>query len=348
MVWAGSKTNMSVSAGDLELDAGAQEGEYLLQDAGGSNYFDTGFVSTWRINCLFDAQEGAVSPDDDTNEISVKLFIALNSLNPAIPGDWSSYIPFLPGEYVCRYYRIKVVVKVDDAFGNRPKLVEFTPSHTPEGSVTLPSSVDGIEDEPVGGEEVGHRYLVDPIPVGIFANHADKIAEKVDSTNNTWKFYIPIDGQEIYLITTRWHLKYEGNYSTGQWVERDHYRNQNASEGLSTTSSASFVQKLTMTTVILLTGAIYRIGYQFEVGVNSTAARAEYQVQIDNLITIAMPFFAPGGGPANVVWDLMSGFFYITGAGSTILIDIDFRRSSAAPGDVAKIRRARLEIQRVG
>ncbi len=348
MPWLGPKGNMTVNAGDLELDAGAQEGEYLLLDGGGNPYFDTGFVGVWRINALFDAKEGTVSPDDDTNEISVKLFIGLNSLNPATPGDWSAYVPFLPGEYTCRYYRIKVVVKVDDAYGNRPKLTEFTPSHTPAGSVSQPSSVDAIEDEPVGGEEVGHRYLVDPVPAGIFATHANKIAEKIDSTNNTWRFYIPIDGQWIYNITTRWWLKYEGNYSTGAWVERDHYRNQNVSEGLSTTSSASFVQKHTMTTVVLLTGAIYRIGYQFEVGVNSTAARSEYQVQIDNLITIAQPFFAPGGGPANVVWDLMSGFFYITGAGSTILIDIDFRRASAAPGDVAKIRRARIEIQRVG
>lgn len=347
MAWLGLKTEMTINAGDLELNAGAQHGEYLLQD-GLNDYFDTGAVGTWLVNCLFDVKEGLVSPGDDTNEISVKLFISLNSNDPATPGDWSEYKPYLPGDYDCRYYRIKIVVEVEPAFGNRPKVLEFTPSHTPIGSVPKPASVDGIVDEPAGGEEVGHRFLVSATPAGIFADHADKIAEKVDSTNDTWRFYIPVDGQEVYNISTKWWLKYEGNYSTGQWVERDHYRNQNASEGLSTTSNPAYVQKHTMTTAVLLAGALYKISYQFEVGVSTAPARGQYRVQIDDLTTIAEPWFSTSGTLVSSMFDLMSGFYYITGAGSTILIDIDFRRASPAPGDTAKMRRARIDIQRKG
>lgn len=220
MPWLGPKTDMSINAGDLELDPGAQEGEYLIQD-GANDYFDTGFVARWRINCIFAAQEGAVSPADDTNEIKVRLFISLNSNNPAAGPDWSPFIPYLPAHYECRYYRIKAVVKVEDAFGNLPKFIDLVPSHTNDGSLPQMAAVDDIEDEPVGTEEVGHRYLVDPSPAGIFIGHGNQIAELIDKTANVWRYFLPVKDQEVYNLANSWKYIYEGgDYAAGSWVPR--------------------------------------------------------------------------------------------------------------------------------
>ncbi len=347
MPWLGTKTRMSVVAGDLELDAGAMEGSYLIQE-GVNDYVDTEAVGRYRINWQFEAEEGIASVGDDTNEIKIFTEISLNSLDPATPGDWSAFVPYLPGEYDCKYYRLRATVEVSPAYENRPKFLRFEHSHTPVGSVPHAASIDDSVTEPTGSEELGTRYLVLSPATGDFTGKEKQLAELVETTDRTWEFHIPIDGQEVYDKATRWKLKYEGDFLTGQWVERDYYRNQNASDGLSTTSSNTFIQKLTMTTALLLTGAIYRIGYQFEVGVATAPARAEYRVQIDDLTTIANPWFSTSGTLVSSMFDLMSGFDYYTGAGSTILIDIDFRRASPGPGDVAKIRRARLEIQRVG
>lgn len=220
MAWIGLKTDMTVSSGDLELDPGAQLGEYLLQD-GANDYFDTGSVGRWRVNCIFNAQEGAVSPDNDTNEISVRLFISLTSLDPGDDADWSDFVPYVPGEYECRYYRIKGVVKVEDAFQNQPKITEMTPSHTPVGSLPHAASVDAILEEPAGTEEVGYRCLVDPSPTGIFVGHGDKVAELVDSTNDTWEYFLPVRDQELWVLSTDWKYVYElADYPGGNWVPR--------------------------------------------------------------------------------------------------------------------------------
>ena len=340
MPWNGSKTNMTLNAGDLEIDPGAQEGEYLLQDAGGNNYFDTGAVSTWRINCIFDAEEGAVSPDDDTNEIKVRLFIALNSTDPLDDAEWSDFVPYLPGHYDCRWYRIKVVVKVEDAFQNRPKLLEFTPSHTPVGSIQIPAAIEEIVNEPVGGEEVGHRYLVDPVPVGIFASHANKIAEKIDSTNNIWRFFIPVEGQRIYHKGEDWYWTYErSGFPTGFWNPTD-YRPA-ASLSRSTTTSSTFQTKTTLTTPAYVSGT-YRVSWYALIDNNSDLGEFRLRNITDGIDQTGIVVwkandsneFHPIGGFAEVVF-----------AGIAKAFAIQFRDQSG--GNVQGIQQARIEIWRV-
>lgn len=344
--WAGSKIGFADVAGDLEAEDGAAFAQYVIDEpVSGFDYVDTGKEGDYDINVDFAIQDQAASPDDD-NQIEVKIEIQLSEETGGAPS-FEPYQPYLAGEYFCRYYRLRATVQVDPVFGQIPEVTRFQHHHVPVGSMATPGSIDLVATVPSGLEATGARYIVGTPATGDFTDQEDLVAYLPETTDRNWRFHIPVDGERIYDKSTRWWWKYEGDYPSGSWVPRDHYRNFSASEGLSSTSNPAFQQKHTMTTIPLWTGALYRIGYQFEVGVNSTAARSEYQVQIDNSITIAQPFFAPGGGPANVVFDLMSGFYYYTGTGVSILIDIDFRRASAAPGDIAKIRRARIEIQRV-
>lgn len=221
MPWPGTKTDMSDVGGDLVLDAGAREGSYVSYwPAGGVNYIDTGDIARWTINLQFDAEEDG-SFSDENNEIDVKLEIGLNSANPTVPGDWSEYEPFINGgEYDCRYYRIRATVTVDPSFGNRPKFTRFEENHTPPGSIAAPASVDGTATTPTGSEDQGHRYIVISPATADFANKQKQIAELIETTDRTWGFFIPSDGDKVRNLADGWDYIFEGDFATGSWVPR--------------------------------------------------------------------------------------------------------------------------------
>lgn len=218
MAWLGGKDGMVVDAGDLRLEAGAQEGTYLLQDGGGGNAFvDTGTVGRYRIHCQFDAKESGGVTGDDSNEIEVKLEIDLaTAAGPA----WTGWEPYLPGEYTCRWYRIRATVRVEDAFQNRPRLLRFEHSNTPIGSVPMAASVDDLVNVPTGAEAHGTRYIVIAVGAGDFTLKEDQIAELIETTVRTWEFAIPVDRQEVYDLASGWKYRYEGNFPAGSWVPR--------------------------------------------------------------------------------------------------------------------------------
>jgi hypothetical protein len=202
--------------GDLELDAGAAEGSYLLQD-GANPYVDTGAVGKYRINLQFDAKSSGGAVSDETNEVEIILEIDLATTAGPI---WQGWQPYLPGEYECRWYRIRATVKVDPAYENRPKFLRFEHSHTPIGAVPMAAAVDNLVTAPTGSEPMGTRYIVIATASGPFTGKEDQIADLVETTGNTWEFFIPINRQEVYNLSNGWKYRYEGSYAAGSWVPR--------------------------------------------------------------------------------------------------------------------------------
>ncbi len=216
MPWLGQKTDMSVVTGDLQLDAGAEEGSYLIDDIGGNPHVDIGTLGRYRINLQFDAKESGLA--DDTNEVKVLLEIDIaTAAGPA----WQGWRPYKPGEYYCRWYRLRATVKVDDAFGNRPKFLRFEHSHTPIGSVPVAASINDVIVTPTGTEALGTRYIVATGGTGVFLNKDEQIAELVDTTDRVWEFSLPVEGQKVYSISDAWVYEYEGgDYPAGTWIPR--------------------------------------------------------------------------------------------------------------------------------
>lgn len=216
MPWLGTKTNMTIVGSDLQLDAGAEEGSYLIKD-GANLYVDTGAVGKYRINLQFGAKESGGVTGDDSNEIEITLEI--DTAVTAGP-TWQGWRPYLPGEYTCRWYRLRATVKVDDAFGNRPVFTRFEHSHTPIGSVPMAASVDDLKTAPTGSEIQGTRYIVIATATGDFTGKEKQIAELLETTDRTWEFSIPVDRQEVYNLGDGWLYRFEGLFPGGSWVPR--------------------------------------------------------------------------------------------------------------------------------
>lgn len=117
-----------------------------------------------------------------------------------------------------------------------------------------------------------------------------------------------------------------------------------SSDSESSTTSATYQQKLRLTTPSLLAGT-YRIGWYAEVMQSSTTDDVFCRVQIDDA-TDAMEINIEIKDNTNYV--PISGFYYATfGSAAVHDIDMDYRAESS-PTTTSYIRRARLEIERVG
>jgi len=113
-----------------------------------------------------------------------------------------------------------------------------------------------------------------------------------------------------------------------------------SSDGTSTTTSVTYVQKIRMTTPSLTSGD-YRIGYSYEWNMDATNRSFSGRVQINDTTTISEITQQPS---TTTAWHTESAIYYHTGSG-VLDIDIDFLTSNAT--GTASIRRARLEIWRV-
>lgn len=110
----------------------------------------------------------------------------------------------------------------------------------------------------------------------------------------------------------------------------------------SSTTSTSWLQKVTLTTPILQDGVQYRIGWSAEVKGTSTTQRARIQLQLDNSITFAASDITARSSSDYIA---IGGFYYYIGTGASSNIDMDYCSSNAS--NTAFVRRARLEIWRV-
>jgi hypothetical protein len=116
---------------------------------------------------------------------------------------------------------------------------------------------------------------------------------------------------------------------------------QTSSDSQSSTTSTTPVQKVRLTTGTLVSAAVYRIGWSFEWQHGSGSTNADYRVQINDTTSIMEATMEPQD-VSN--WHPVGGFYYVTGAGASVNIDLDYW---AATGGTTYIRRARLEIWRV-
>lgn len=111
----------------------------------------------------------------------------------------------------------------------------------------------------------------------------------------------------------------------------------------SSSTSTSWLQKVTLATPILQSGVQYRIGWSAEVKGSSTSQKTKVQLQLGDSITFAASEIT---AKASTDYVTISGFYYYTGTGISLNIDMDY--CSSNPSNTAYIRRARLEIWRVG
>lgn len=116
-----------------------------------------------------------------------------------------------------------------------------------------------------------------------------------------------------------------------------------ASESQSSTSSTSFVQKVTLTTPSIPAGR-YRVGWHYEWNYASAANDALVQVQVDDT-TILMEMCQEPADAGTDQWNNKSGFGYVDLTEATHFIDLDYRAGNALYS--IAIRRARLEFWRV-
>ena len=117
---------------------------------------------------------------------------------------------------------------------------------------------------------------------------------------------------------------------------------QTSSDGLSSTTSTTFQQKLRMTTASLPSGT-YRIAWSYEWRCQNTSYDFRGQVQINDTTTI-MEQRQESQDAGSDQLHKNSGFYYHTGSG-VLDIDVDYCISDGAGGS-AYIQRARLEIWR--
>jgi len=115
------------------------------------------------------------------------------------------------------------------------------------------------------------------------------------------------------------------------------YISDATSEGESTTTSTSFVEKLSHTTPVLTTNK-HRISWYCEVDVNSN--KIEMQCELDNTTVI-------GSGYNDGSLDeyiSQPGFIIITPTAATHQIDIDFKQLVSG---TVRIRRARIVVEEI-
>ena len=114
------------------------------------------------------------------------------------------------------------------------------------------------------------------------------------------------------------------------------------SDGESSTSGTSWVEKVSLTTGSVPAGT-YRIGWSFEMRTDSSSMTGYARIQVDDTDTVGdmAVRIAPTTG-----WAMLSGFKYITLSASSHDIDLDYT-SSPNGNKTSYIRRARLELWRV-
>lgn len=116
-----------------------------------------------------------------------------------------------------------------------------------------------------------------------------------------------------------------------------------ASEGESSTTSATYVQKLRLTTASVPAGDYY-ISWYYEHAMGGDDKQFGFRVQIDDTTTISEGIIECKGQYADSQWRSQSGMYVATLTATTHDIDLDYADVS---GDTAYIRRARLAIWRV-
>jgi len=117
---------------------------------------------------------------------------------------------------------------------------------------------------------------------------------------------------------------------------------QSSSDAESTTTSATYQQKLRHTVSGLVAGT-YRLGWYAEGRINSTSADFEFRIQQDDTTTLAE---INNESQDAASYKSYSGFVYLTlSASTTYNFDMDY--ASEAAGTTAYIRRARFDFWRV-
>ncbi len=111
-----------------------------------------------------------------------------------------------------------------------------------------------------------------------------------------------------------------------------------ASDGESTTTSATYQQKLRMTTGTLPAGT-YRIGYSCQIK-NSGSTQGNWRVQVDDTTTIGSGQSNDSSSPG---YESGSGFWTGSLTNATHNIDFDFN----SDGGTTSIKEVRLEIWRI-
>ena len=132
----------------------------------------------------------------------------------------------------------------------------------------------------------------------------------------------------------------EGSGQVEVYIEPDFgsWYGWNNSDAQSTTTSTTYINKLTYTTPTIPAG-YYRIGWQFEWRRNSTTNDFRARVQVDNTTNI-MEMHEESKDPNS--WHPASGFDIIQLTAGSHTIDIDF--AGETTGSTSYIRRARIEF----
>lgn len=134
------------------------------------------------------------------------------------------------------------------------------------------------------------------------------------------------------------------NRQDAGWVEDkfgQFYQFEN-DEGVSSTSSTSYQNKLTLTTPTLPIGT-YKISWTVEMTNNSGDKPVEVRVQLDGSSENEI-FYAPKFEDEYLGWSSFTSGDFVSA--TTHTVDLDF--SSTSEGGTARVRRARIEIFRVG
>lgn len=180
--------------------------------------------------------------------------------------------------------------------------------------------------------------------------------------SNASQFFIPqglvdpgscVVGSEFYNLTTNQH-KVCTSLNAWSTLRRDFFGTEYQyaeSEGVSTTNSTNFQQKLRLTTTSLPAGT-YRIGWSYQWNHDSSANDFEARVQLDDSQNLEEHVEEPqdsGGGFGSTGSNQQftnSGFQHVSLSTGVHTVDIDYRTSDSG-GDESSIWNARLEIWRV-
>jgi hypothetical protein len=187
--WAGTKTDMTVDIdGDLEVDEGAFFAQYEEASA------DLGWLGPHLLDFEFDWKE---SPADQ-GAAEAFLFID-TSPNDA---DWDGWREFRAGEYVTRYYKVRVTFHADAAQAQRPKLLRLERTGTDSDSTPTGPPVEDTLNNPPGAPTAGFRCIVG-VGAGDFLDHDGEIATCIESTGPTYRFENPHRGKRVYHIADK-------------------------------------------------------------------------------------------------------------------------------------------------
>jgi len=202
VAWDETKTNMTVSGADLELDEGAIEGSYNTTSQ------DTGAIQWWRI----EVECKVTATPADTGHSWWKIEIDTSNNNIAWNG-WELYV--WGGEYSCRYYKIKVTVYGEPASDQRPKINLLEDVFYGAESVPCPAKIIQVINQPAGGETRGDRHRVGAAGAGAYTGYEGWLATCTEGDGPSFRFHKPEEGQRVWNTdTNRCDLQDEN----GNWV----------------------------------------------------------------------------------------------------------------------------------